>query len=69
MSLMVIDTNVILVASGQHLEVSPACVANCALALQSVMKSGKLVIDDGFQILLEYQNRSQPKNGSRLAGC
>ena len=65
MSLKVIDTNVILVANGQHLDVSLACVSNCALTLQSIMKSGKLVLDDGFQILLEYQNKTQPKKGNR----
>jgi len=61
----VVDTNVILVANGQHADVSPACVTACALALQSVMNSGKLVLDDGFRILLEYQNRTQPKKGNR----
>lgn len=65
MSMTVIDTNVILVANGQHADVSPACVTSCALALQSVMKSGMLVLDDGFQILLEYQNKTQPKKGNR----
>jgi hypothetical protein len=29
------------------------------------MNSGKLVLDDGFRILLEYQNRTQPKKGNR----
>lgn len=65
MSVKVIDTNVILVANGQHLDVSPVCVTNCALALQSMMKSGKLALDEGFQILLEYQNKTQPKKGNR----
>ncbi len=65
MSLKVIDTNVILVANGQHLDVSSGCVANCALTLQGVMKSGKLVLDDGFEILSEYQNKTQPKKGNR----
>ncbi len=65
MSVTVVDTNVILVANGQHADVSPACVTACVLALQSVMNSGKLVLDDGFRILLEYQNRTQPKKGNR----
>lgn len=65
MSMAVIDTNVILVANGQHSDVSPECVSNCALALQSVMKSRKLVLDDSFQILLEYQKKTQPKKGNR----
>lgn len=65
MSVTVVDTNVILVANGQHQDVSPECVKTCALALQDVMRSGKLVLDDGFRILLEYQKKTQPKNGNR----
>lgn len=65
MTVQVVDTNVILVANGQHPDVSPECVMNCVVALQSVMKSGKLALDDGFEILLEYQNKTQPKKGNR----
>ena len=65
MRVAVVDTNVVLVANGQHADVSPECVKTCALALQSVMRSGKLVLDDGFRILLEYQNKTQPKKGNR----
>ncbi len=65
MSVTVVDTNVILVANGQHRDVSPECVTTCALALQSLMRSGKLVLDDRFRILIEYQNKTQPKKGNR----
>lgn len=65
MSVLVIDTNIILVANGQHSKVSPSCVINCVLALQEVMRSGKLILDEGFLILLEYQNKTQPKIGNR----
>lgn len=65
MSATVVDTNVVLVANGQHADVSPECVSACVLALQRVMRSGKLVLDDGFRILLEYQNKTQPKTGNR----
>ena len=65
MNVAVVDTNVVLVANGQHVGVSPDCVKTCALALQSVMRSGKLALDDGFRILLEYQNKTQPKKGNR----
>lgn len=65
MSATVVDTNVILVANGQHPGVSFGCVAACALALQSVMRSGTLVLDDGFRILTEYQKKTQPKKGNR----
>ncbi|MDP2827642.1 MAG: hypothetical protein Q8O37_03450 [Sulfuricellaceae bacterium] len=62
---MVVDTNVVLVANGQHQDVSPECVKNCALVLEGIMKKGRLALDDGFQILLEYQNKTQPKKGNR----
>ena len=64
MSVTVVDTNVVLVANGQHADVSPECISACALALQGVMRSGKLVLDDDFRILLEYQNKTQPKVSS-----
>lgn len=65
MSVAVVDTNVVLVANGQHPDVSPECVKSCVLALQSLMRSGKLALDDGFLILREYQNKTQPKKGNR----
>ena len=61
----IIDTNVVLVANGQHEDVSPACVANCALRLHELMKSGRIALDDAFRILLEYQNKTTPKTGNR----
>lgn len=65
MSVTVVDTNVILVANGQHQDVSPACVIGCVLALEQVKNSGKLVLDEGFLIIREYQNKTQPKKGNR----
>lgn len=65
MSVTVVDTNVVLVANGQHADVSSACVETCALTLQEIMRSGKLAIDDEFRILREYQNKTQPKKGNR----
>ncbi|WP_242442789.1 hypothetical protein [Magnetospirillum sp. 15-1] len=59
------DTNVVLVANGQHHDVSLDCVAACALALQALMRQGRLVLDDQFRILTEYQNKTQPKTGNR----
>lgn len=63
MTVRVVDTNVILVANGQHKDVAPECVAACAQALENIMKSGKLVLDDRFRILSEYLNKTQPKKG------
>jgi hypothetical protein len=64
-SVAVVDTNVVLVANGQHANVSPDCVKNCVLELQNIMRSGKLVLDDEFLILREYQNKALPKKGNR----
>lgn len=54
----VIDTNVLLVANGQHAEVSPGCVIECVRRLQAMERAGVTVIDDGFRILGEYQHRT-----------
>lgn len=51
------DTNVLYVAEGLHDEVSPACVLSCVKRLQSVMKDSKVVVDDQFRVLNEYQNK------------
>jgi len=61
----VVDTNVVLVANGQHQDISPGCVAQCAVTLQNLMKNGRLVHDNQFLILNEYQNKTQPKTGNR----
>lgn len=59
----IVDTNVILIANRQHQDVSPQCVANCTIALQTLMQKGRLAIDDRFRILKEYQNKTQPNKG------
>jgi hypothetical protein len=61
----IVDTNVILVANGQHDDIGPDCVIACSQRLQSIMTEGKLAIDDAFEIVLEYQNKTQPKKGNR----
>ena len=55
----VIDTNVLLVANGQHADVSEDCVIECVKRLQAIQKAGVTVIDDGFRILGEYQHKTQ----------
>lgn len=57
----VIDTNVLLVANGQHADVSEDCVIDCVQRLQAIEKNGIVVIDDGYLILGEYQNKTQLK--------
>lgn len=61
----IVDTNVVLVANGQHQDVSPDCVKQCALMLQSIMQRGRIAVDDRFLILREYQKKTQPKRGNR----
>ena len=61
----IVDTNVVLIANGQHQDVSPTCVKDCALALQAIMREERIALDDGFRILREYQNKTQPKRGNR----
>jgi hypothetical protein len=55
----VIDTNVLLVANGQHGEVSPECVEACVTHLLAIQQAGTVVIDDGYRILGEYQHKTQ----------
>lgn len=61
----IVDTNVILVANGQHADVSQECVATCAVRLQQLMADGRIALDDAYEILLEYQNKTRPKSGNR----
>ena len=63
MMICVVDTNVILVANGQHQDVSPACVTDCANRLQEIVRSGRLALDDAFRILSEYQNKIDANRG------
>lgn len=55
----VIDTNVLLVANGQHADVSLDCVAECVRRLQDMQRSGITVVDDGYRILGEYHHKTQ----------
>ena len=57
----VIDTNVLLVANGQHQDVSEDCVAECVRRLQDMQNNGITVIDDSHRILSEYQNKTHLK--------
>ena len=54
----VIDTNVLLVANGQHGDVSEDCVIACVTHLQSIQKSGVVVIDDGYRLIGEYHHKT-----------
>lgn len=55
----VIDTNVLLVANEQHADISGDCVEACVQRLQAMQKTGVVVVDDGFRILGEYQQKTR----------
>ena len=55
----VIDTNVLLVANGDHPEASADCVLECVRRLQAMQNRGVVVIDDAFHILGEYRNKTK----------
>ncbi len=55
----VIDTNVLLVANGDHEDVSPECRAECVRRLQAMQANGVTVIDDAFLILGEYLHKTR----------
>ncbi|MCC6528844.1 MAG: hypothetical protein IT471_01100 [Pseudomonadales bacterium] len=59
----VVDTNVLLIANGQHGDVSPACVRHCAERLLRITQTGRIAIDDGFRILREYGNKANSNRG------
>lgn len=56
----VIDTNVLLVANGSHAGASPGCQEECVKRLLAQQREGVTVIDDGYRILHEYQNKTSP---------
>ena len=55
----VVDTNVLLVANGQHPDISPACIARCIETLQALMLDGQVVIDDNHHLLGEYLEKTR----------
>lgn len=57
---VVVDTNVLLVANGKHDEVSDDCLVACSDRLAKIMKQGITILDDGYKILSEYQNKTSP---------
>tara|TARA_R110001583_G_scaffold194614_1_gene365953 strand:- start:3493 stop:4020 length:528 start_codon:yes stop_codon:yes gene_type:complete len=65
MSKVVIDTNVLLVANGQHEDVGPDCIKACVLKLLEA-RQGVVIIDDGYRILSEYQNKTKTNSATRV---
>jgi hypothetical protein len=65
-ALAVVDTNVLLVANLQHPDISPEGVIACVEWLERIQKGGKIVVDDGYEILREYGNKTSPNTGNRV---
>ena len=55
---VVVDTNVLLVANGQHPDISEECIQSCVERLLALQRDGVVVIDDAFHILGEYQHKT-----------
>ncbi|WP_288496630.1 hypothetical protein [uncultured Stenotrophomonas sp.] len=60
---VVVDTNVLLVAEGKHPDVSEECVLACVSRLQKIMQAEIVVVDDGYRVLGEYQNKLNSRVG------
>lgn len=61
MSAIVIDTNVLLVADGQGKQMSAKCLIECVERLERVRASEQVVLDHGWLLLQEYQNKLDSK--------
>ncbi|MGE5451160.1 MAG: hypothetical protein ACM3VZ_04860 [Acidobacteriota bacterium] len=59
----VVDTNVILVANGQHEGVDAASVRTCARWLKALMQTGRLALDEGHEIVGEYLHKTHASDG------
>ena len=57
----VVDTNVAATANGANSAASSSCVAASARALQAVMATGHVFIDDGSRIVSEYRANLRAK--------
>ncbi len=59
------DTNVGVVANDGHPSASPACVRSAIARLHRLMADEILVLDEGWEILREYERNLTPKAGPR----
>lgn len=61
MTRAVIDTNVLLVANGDHEDASEDCAINCLETLETIRTQGIAVIDSDWRIIREYQDNIPTK--------
>lgn len=62
---VIVDTNVPVVANGKSEQASPECVLACVRQIARLQQNGTLVLDDQWRILREYQRdlRSEGQPG------
>ncbi len=61
MDAVIIDTNVIVIANGAAPHASLECIERCQDRLEQILsRPEKVVIDDGWRILGEYDNNTKP---------
>jgi len=66
---VVIDTNVLLVADKQHGDITDTCLSNCVTKLLELQVRGHVVIDDGYRIIGEYQNKLDANHGKNMGAA
>ncbi len=54
---VVVDTNLLLVADGQAIQMSQACRLDCEKRLHNVIRSERVALDQSRLILMEYGNK------------
>ncbi len=59
----IVDTNVILVANGQHEDVDSAAQQICSRWLQALMQTGRVALDAGHAVLGEYLHKTHASDG------
>ena len=62
---IVVDTNVICIANGAHPDAGDLCRQECIDRLATLTKIGRVVIDDGNEIIEEYLRQTEPRKGQR----
>ena len=60
MTAYVVDVNVPIVANGQSDHADVNCISACVNALETIVNSGMIVLDNGRRILTEYQRYLNP---------
>jgi len=55
MKAFVVDTNVLVTASGRAEHAGPVCVLSCVKELEEITASGRIVLDSEMLILTEYR--------------